>query len=83
MTYTYECAAGVEFEAQQRITDPKLTTCPVCEKCTPRRLISPESGGFRLASGPSGGWSETGYAKPLNHRQAEAALGRPLTPKAT
>ena len=43
-----------------------------------KRLISASSGGFRLVSGPSGGWASTGYSKNEGHRQAEAILGRPL-----
>lgn len=72
--YTYECAAGAEFEVEQRMSDPKLTECPVCGKCTPKRLISaaPE---FSLKPGPSGGWANEGYAKPENFRKAERRLG--------
>lgn len=43
-----------------------------------KRLISASSGGFRLVSGPSGGWASTGYAVAPGHRQAEAMLGRKL-----
>lgn len=77
MTYTYECAAGVEFDVEQSINDPRLATCPVCGKCTPKRLIS-AARPFALMDGPSGGWGSTGYAKRPHERQAEAILGRPL-----
>lgn len=43
-----------------------------------KRVISASSGGFRLVSGKSGGWSSTGYSKPENARYAEKLLGRPL-----
>lgn len=78
MTYDYQCAAGAEFEVEQKMSDPKLTECPLCGNCTPKRLISAESGGFRLVSGASGGWASSGYSKPEGHRQAEQMLGRKL-----
>lgn len=77
-TYTYECNAGAEFEVQQRMTDPKLTTCPVCEKCTPKRLISGPAE-FALKEGAAGGWSSTGYGHTPQQLSAMRKLGRPLT----
>jgi putative FmdB family regulatory protein len=76
-TYTYECAAGVEFEREQRITEAPLKTCPVCEKCTPKRLIT-GAPGVHLISGDAGGWSSTGYSKAPHERRAEQILGRKL-----
>lgn len=74
-TYTYECAAGAEFEVQQRITDPKLTECPLCEKCTPKRLISGASE-FTLKEGNAGGWSRSGYGHTPAQLNAMRKLGK-------
>jgi putative FmdB family regulatory protein len=80
-TYTYQCSAGVEFDIEQRITDPKLTHCPVCDRdppfCEPKRLIT-GAPLVHLIAGDSGGWSESGYAKKEHERKAEQTLGRKL-----
>ncbi len=80
VTRTYMCQThGVVFEAQQRISEPPLAQCQHCSsrKCVPKRLIDlgPEP---HLISGPTGGWSETGYSKRPHERRAEAKLGRKL-----
>lgn len=80
VTRTYMCQThGVVFEAQQRISDPPLAECQHCSsrKCVPKRLINlgPEP---HFISGPTGGWSETGYSKRPHERRAEAKLGRKL-----
>ena len=55
--YEYECkACGHEMEAIQKMSDPKLTDCPVCEKKELVKLIS--AAGFRLKGG---GWYETDF----------------------
>jgi len=81
MLYLYECAAGAEFEHEARITDPKLTECPVCGKCTPKRLIS-GAPRVQFIAGPSGGWSSSGYALTEPQRKAEQKLGRKVIPRA-
>ena len=43
-TYEYLCGAcDHEFEREQRITDPKIRTCPKCKKRRVERLISQTS----------------------------------------
>jgi putative FmdB family regulatory protein len=43
-TYEYLCkACDHEFEREQRITDPKIRTCPKCKKRRVERLISQTS----------------------------------------
>ena len=55
--YEYECkACGHEMEAIQKMSDAKLTDCPVCEKKELVKLIS--AAGFRLKGG---GWYETDF----------------------
>ena len=57
-TYEYACqACGNELEAQQRIIEPALKTCPACGKDTLERLISRTS--FQLKGG---GWYKDLYA---------------------
>ena len=72
MNYTYRCEAGVEFEHEARITDPALTECPVCSKCTPRRLISAAAPALLKGRG----WAVDGYAAPESYRKFEARTGR-------
>lgn len=55
--YEYQCQdCGHQFEASQRITEPKLTDCPECKKPKLERLISSTS--FQLKGG---GWYRDGY----------------------
>ena len=57
MTYEYECAnCRHKWEESQRITDPKITICPKCQKETAQRLIS-NGNGFVLKGS---GWFNTG-----------------------
>lgn len=57
MTYEYVCKeCGHHWEAEQKITDDALTTCPACGKESAERLIS-GGGGFVLKGG---GWFKNG-----------------------
>ena len=57
-TYEYLCkACDHEFEREQRITDPKVRTCPECKKRRVERLISQTS--FVLKGG---GWHSDLYS---------------------
>ncbi|HLV21915.1 MAG TPA: zinc ribbon domain-containing protein [Polyangiaceae bacterium] len=63
MTYDYVCTAcGHEWEAEQRISEDPLKTCPKCEKDAAKRQIS-GGAGFILKGG---GWYADLYssAKP-------------------
>jgi len=56
--YEYACEkCGYEFEAEQRITEPPLKTCPRCRARKVKRLISQTS--FVLKGG---GWYADLYA---------------------
>lgn len=57
--YEYRCeACGHEFEKLQKISDPAITECPVCQKNEVKKLIS--AAAFRLKGG---GWYETDFKK--------------------
>ena len=57
-TYEYLCkSCDHEFEREQRITDPKVRTCPKCKKRRVERLISQTSFVLR-----GGGWYNDLYS---------------------
>lgn len=58
-TYEYACkACDLEFEREQRISDPPAKTCPRCKSKQVKRLISRTS--FHLKGG---GWYSDLYSK--------------------
>lgn len=58
MTYEYTCTAcGHNFEAEQKITDHPIATCPKCDQDKVKRLIS-GGAGFQLLGK---GWFKDGY----------------------
>ena len=82
VTRTYQCETlGIEYEVEQRITDPKRTMCDRCSNihCVPKSLITQNVEPVQFRAGSTGGWSNTGYAKTESERRAENALGRKLT----
>jgi putative FmdB family regulatory protein len=55
--YEYQCGAcGHTLETLQKISEPPLTTCPVCGAEALKKLISASA--FRLKGG---GWYETDF----------------------
>lgn len=59
MTYEYTCTnCNHNWEAEQKITEDRLTTCPNCKQETAKRLIS--GSGFIL-NGDC--WARDNYSK--------------------
>jgi putative FmdB family regulatory protein len=55
--YEYECqSCGHQLEARQKMSDPVLSDCPVCNKSELQKQIS--ATGFRLKGA---GWYETDF----------------------
>lgn len=60
MIYDYECpCCAHEWEAEQKMTDPPLVSCPKCLVAAARRVVSGGQG-FLLKGG---GWASENYAK--------------------
>ena len=58
ITYEYSCEPCKHtWEEEQKINDPKITTCPKCKKETAVRLVSGGTG-FTLNGS---GWFRDGY----------------------
>ncbi len=71
--YEYECqACGHHLEAQQRIADAPLVTCPACNKDQLQKLISASA--FHLKGG---GWYKDLYASAKPGSSGESGGGSP------
>lgn len=67
-TYLYKCDncnPSIEFEIEQRMSDPIKATCPLCGKDTEHRLISRTS--FILKGSC---WTRDSYSSQLRHEIA-------------
>jgi putative FmdB family regulatory protein len=74
-TYEYVCkACDLEFEREQRISDPPVKTCPSCKAKQVKRLISRTS--FHLKGG---GWYSDLYAKPKGGKSDGEAKTEPAS----
>jgi putative FmdB family regulatory protein len=75
-TYEYLCrACDHEFEREQRITDPKVRTCPKCKKRRVERLISQTS--FVLKGG---GWHSDLYSSAKGDKDKDKKADTPAEP---
>jgi putative FmdB family regulatory protein len=73
--YEYGCEAGHRFEVTQRMTDPPLTTCQVCELPV-SKLISASAISFKGA-----GWYVTDYSNKMKPPTTEEKTAKPAEPK--
>ena len=68
--YEYQCTACQhQFDALQKISDPRLTTCPKCQQDSLQKLIS--ASGFQLKGA---GWYESDYKSKPKTARAEASV---------
>ena len=59
--YDYICEnCQHNWEATQKINDPKITECPQCHELKAKRLISGGTS-FQLGNNGSTGWANNGY----------------------
>jgi putative FmdB family regulatory protein len=73
-TYEYQCnACGREFEYQQRMADPDLTTCEVCGEDKLEKLISRTA--FQLKG--SGWYKDLYSSKPAEAIKDSVDKGKP------
>ena len=73
--YEYGCEAGHRFEVTQKLSDPPLTTCQVCDRPV-SRLISAPAISFK-----GSGWYVTDYSNKMKPPAAEEKSGKPAEPK--
>jgi putative FmdB family regulatory protein len=67
--YEYACSAcGHELEALQKLSDPKLVTCPVCHRDTLAKKVS--AAGFQLKGS---GWYVTDFRNGSKPKAGDAA----------
>jgi putative FmdB family regulatory protein len=69
--YEYRCdACGHTLDALQKISDPPLTDCPVCDSTSLRKLVSAPA--FRLKGS---GWYETDFKSDKDRKRNLADSG--------
>lgn len=68
--YEYQCqACQHQFDAIQKISDPRLTQCPKCQQNSLQKLIS--ASGFQLKGS---GWYESDYKNKPKATSVEASV---------
>lgn len=78
--YTYRCDnCGIQFDHQQKFSDPVLSKCPECGKKSLRKVYTPvgivfKGSGFYATDhrSPSGGGSVHGSSSKTEERSAES-----------
>ena len=73
--YEYGCEAGHRFEVTQKMTDPPLTACQVCELPV-SKLISASAISFK-----GSGWYVTDYSNKMKPPATEEKTAKPAEPK--
>ena len=69
-TYEYKCTAcNHEWEAEQSIKDPPISTCPSCSEAAAKRQISRGVGFILKGGGGSAPAAEPMSPAELNYRQ--------------
>jgi putative FmdB family regulatory protein len=66
--YTYRCeSCGVQFERQQKFSDPPLTRCPECSKKSLRKVYTPVGIVFK-----GSGFYATDHRSPSGNSRAKS-----------
>ena len=73
--YEYGCEAGHQFEVSQKISDPPLTTCQVCNLPV-SKLISASAISFK-----GSGWYVTDYSNKMKPPTTEEKTAMPAESK--
>ena len=73
--YEYGCEAGHRFEVTQKMTDPPLTACQVCELPV-SKLISASAISFK-----GSGWYVTDYSSKMKPPSTEEKTAKPADSK--
>jgi len=73
--YEYGCEAGHRFEVTQKMTDPPLTACQVCELPV-SKLISASAISFK-----GSGWYVTDYSNKMKPTSADEKTAKPAEAK--
>lgn len=73
--YEYGCTAGHRFEVTQRLNDPPLTACQVCELPV-SKLISASAISFK-----GSGWYVTDYSNKMKPPTTEEKTAKPAESK--
>jgi len=73
--YEYGCKAGHRFEVTQKMTDPPLTTCQVCNLPV-SKLISASAISFK-----GSGWYVTDYSNKMKPPATEEKTAKPAESK--
>ena len=73
--YEYGCETGHQFEVTQKVSDPPLTTCPVCALPV-SKLISASAISFK-----GSGWYVTDYSTKMKPPSTEEKTVKPAESK--
>jgi len=73
--YEYGCEAGHRFEVTQKVSDPPLTTCQVCDLPV-SKLISASAISFK-----GSGWYVTDYSNKMKPPAENEKTGQPSESK--
>jgi len=88
--YTYRCEnCGVQFDRQQKFSDPLLTRCPECSKKTLRKVYQPvgivfKGSGFYSTDhrSPSGGGRHTSGKSSEGESESKSSTSEEKSSKA-
>ncbi len=73
--YTYRCSnCGVQFDQQQKFSDPPLTRCPECSKKTLHKVYQPVGIVFK-----GSGFYATDHRSPSGQKRSNGKAGEEKT----